>query len=797
LYLETVMERYDPQRIESKWQQVWEDERAFYVPNPRPGAEDETHWYQLEMLPYPSGTLHMGHVLNYTMGDVVTHFRRRNGWTVLRPMGFDSFGLPAENAAITEGGHPREITERNIAAIRRQMKRLAYVIDWDREVSAHEVDYYRWTQWLFLKFFERGLAYRAAAPVNWCPYDQTVVANEYVVDGRCDRCGTLVEARMMEQWFFKITAYADELLDYDLPEWGEWPERTKTIQRNWIGRSEGAEILFRIDELDADVPVFTTRPDTLFGATFFVLAPEHPLVEHIANDEVRDYVKRTAARKGEARATEEAKTGVFTGHYATNPVNGERLPVYVADYVLMEYGTGAIMAVPAHDERDREFAEASDLPIREVLDDEKLVNSGDFSGLPADEGKRRIVERLAEQSKGRPAVSYRLRDWSFSRQRYWGSPIPIVYCDDCGVVPVPEEDLPVLLPEVDDYRPKGVPPLASNEEWLYVPCPRCGKGARREADTMDTFVDSSWYFLRYVDPRNDQAPFDRWLVDYWCPVSQYIGGIDHATGHLLYSRFFVRVMREMGLVGFGEPFARLFHQGWIQMGGSKMSKSRGNVAGPDALVEEYGADAVRMYILFMGPADQDMEWTDTGIEGIVRFLRRLWRIVLEVSEHAPVEGVDDTPLARKTHTTVAKVTDDIERRFQFHTPIAAVMELTNEIAGNPDDQARRFAAETAVSLIQPYAPHIAEELWGRLGHERLWEQPWPEADPALLEHETFELVIQVNGKVRDRVEVPADASDEELVAQAKASPRVQGYLDGNEIRKEIVVPGKLVNLVVG
>jgi leucyl-tRNA synthetase len=796
LYPETVMERYDPKTIEPKWQAVWEAEKAWETPNPAPGQEDERHWYQLEMLPYPSGTLHMGHVLNYTMGDVVTHLRRRKGWRVLRPMGFDSFGLPAENAAINEGGHPREITERNIAAIRVQMKRLGWVIDWTREVSAHEVDYYRWTQWIFLRFFERGLAYRAAAPVNWCPNDQTVVANEYVVDGRCDRCGAVVEARMMEQWFFKITAYADELLRYELPEGGWWPERTKTIQRNWIGRSEGAEILFRIEELDEDVSVFTTRPDTLFGATFFVLAPEHPLVGRVENDEVREYAKRTAARRGEARVTEEAKTGVFTGLYATNPVNDERLPVYVADYVLMEYGTGAIMAVPAHDERDREFAESFDLLIREVIDEDGvLVDSGEFTGQPADEGKQKIVEWLHARGRGAPAVSYRLRDWSMSRQRYWGCPIPIVYCDECGVVPVPDEELPVLLPEVDDYRPKGVPPLASNEEWLYVDCPKCGKRGRREADTMDTFVDSSWYFLRYVDPRNDEAPFDRRLVDYWCPISQYIGGIDHATGHLLYSRFFVRVMNELGLLGFREPFARLFHQGWLQMGGSKMSKSRGNVIGPDDLVDEYGADAVRTYILFMGPADQDMEWTDSGVEGIVRFLRRLWRVVLEVAEQAPADGAVDTPLARKAHATIEKVTDDIGRRFQFHTPISAVIELTNELVRTPEDPAARFAAETAVSLIQPYAPHVAEELWERLGHERLWETPWPEADPALLERETFELVIQVNGKVRDRVEVPSDLAEEELVERAKASPRVQSYLDGDKIRQTIVVPRKLVNIV--
>ena len=790
--------RYDPKQIEPKWQRVWEDEQAFHTPNPEPGTPDDgRHWYQLEMLPYPSGTLHMGHVFNYTMGDVLTHLHRRNGWRVLRPMGFDSFGLPAENAAIREGGHPREITERNIAAIRAQMKRLGWVIDWQREISAHEVDFYRWTQWLFLRFFERGLAYRKAAPVTWCPNDQTVVANEYVTDGRCDRCGAQVEARNLEQWFFKITAYADELLRYDLPEGGEWPERTKTMQRNWIGRSEGAELIFRLEELDEDVAVFTTRPDTLFGATFFVLAPEHPLVERIGNDEAREYAKRTAVKRGEDRETEETKTGVFTGHYVTNPVNGERLPVWVADYVLMAYGTGAIMAVPAHDERDGDFARTFDLPVRVVIDEDgRLVNSADFDGLPFEEAKRAIVEWLRERGRGAPAVSYRLRDWSFSRQRYWGCPIPIVYCDDCGIVPVPDDDLPVLLPEVEDYRPKGVAPLASNTEWLHTPCPRCGKPGTREADTMDTFVDSSWYFLRYVDPRNDEAPFDPRLVDYWCPVTQYIGGVDHTNGHLLYSRFFVKVLNDLGLVDFREPFVRLFHQGWIQMGGSKMSKSKGNVEGPDPLVEAYGADAVRLYLLFMGPADQDMEWTESGIEGIVRFLRRLWRAVHEVVEQAPADGPGDTALARKTHATIAKVTDDIERRYQFHTAISAIMELLNDLAADVAAPDARFAAETAVSLIQPYAPHVAEELWQVLGQERLWEQPWPVAEPALLERATFELVVQVNGRVRDRFEVESGLAEQELVERALASERVRAHIDGQTVRKTIVVPDKLVNLVV-
>jgi leucyl-tRNA synthetase len=597
----------------------------------------------------------------------------------------------------------------------------------------------------------------------------------------------------------------------------DWPERTIAIQTNWIGRSEGAEVLFRLEDLDIDIPVFTTRPDTLFGATFFVLSPEHPLVERVAagtphEAEVAEYVRRTAGRSREERETKE-KDGVFTGRYVVNPVNGEQIPVWVADYVLMDYGTGAIMAVPAHDERDHEFARRYDLPIRRVVEpadrevaedeafaahteNERLVNSGEFSGLPAPEAQRKIVEWLREQGRGAPAVSYRLRDWSFSRQRYWGCPIPIVYCDECGVVPVPEGDLPLLLPEVEDYRPKGMPPLASNEEWMNVPCPRCGKPGRREADTMDTFVDSSWYFLRYCDPHNDRAPFDRGIVDYWMPVDQYIGGIDHATGHLLYSRFFVKALNDFDLVGFREPFQRLFHQGWVRQGGTKMSKTKGNVTGPDQLVDLYGADAVRLYILFMGPADQDMEWTEEGVEGISRFLRRLWRIVNEVAERGPAGEPGSTELAQAAHRTIARVTDDIDRRFQFNTPIAAVMELVNELGRAPDDRSARFAAETAVSLIQPYAPHIAEELWERLGHERLWEQPWPEADPSMLQRETFELVIQVNGRVRDRVQVAAESSEAELVAQAKASPRVQSYLDGKEIRKEIVVPGKLVNIVV-
>ena len=568
------MDRYDANTIEEKWQRIWEDARAFYVSNPEPGAVDEPHWYQLEMLPYPSGILHMGHVLNYTMGDVVTHFRRRHGWRVLRPMGYDSFGLPAENAAINDGVDPRESTERNIVNIRAQMKRLGWAIDWDREVSTHDPDFYRWTQWLFLKFFEAGLAYRKEAPVNWCPNDQTVLANEQVIDGRCERCGAEVELRKLAQWFFKITDYADELLTYELPPGGEWPERTMTIQRNWIGRSEGAEVDFRIADLDADVSVFTTRPDTLFGATFFVLAPEHPLVDEILARspdaaELRDYVRHAGAKPAEERAAAEEKTGVFTGFYATNPVNDAPIPIWVADYVLMDYGTGAIMAVPAHDERDEAFATKFGLPI--VAGDrrgrQRSCSPGSSPGMPADEAKRgdrRVARRAGPRQAGDQLPPARLE---LLAAALLGLPDPDRLLRRLRRrSPVPDDELPLLLPEVEDYRPKGQPPLASNEEWMHVACPKCGKHGVREADTMDTFVDSAWYFLRYVDPHDDDAPFDRAAVDYWLPVSQYIGGIDHATGHLLYSRFFVKVLNDMGMVGFREPFARLFHQGWVQHG---------------------------------------------------------------------------------------------------------------------------------------------------------------------------------------------------------------------------------------
>ncbi|MDQ2984300.1 MAG: leucine--tRNA ligase [Actinomycetota bacterium] len=803
-------DRYDPQQIEPKWQQVWEAERAFYVATPKPGDEPEQKFYMLEMLPYPSGTLHMGHVLNYTLGDVVTHFRRRNGYTVMRPMGFDSFGLPAENAAIREGGHPREIIERNIAHIRKEMRRLGWAIDWDREASAHQPEYYGWTQWLFLKFFEAGLAYRKEAPVNWCPKDQTVVANEYVVDGRCERCGTPIVTKMMEQWFFRVTAYADALLeDHKLLD---WPDKTITIQRNWIGRSEAAEVLFRVRDLDLDIPVFTTRADTLFGATFFVVAPEHPLVpklvegtEHQAA--VEEYVRSASTRPVAEREAKD-RDGIFTGRYATNPVNEEQLPIWVADYVLMDYGTGAIMGVPAHDERDFEFARRYDLPIRQVVEpaegeveegtpfvahteNERLVNSGEFSGLPAPEAKQKIVDWLREHDCGAPAVSYRLRDWSCSRQRYWGCPIPIIYCGECGAVPVPEEDLPVLLPEVEDYRPKGKPPLASNEEWMNVPCPRCGKPGRREADTMDTFVDSSWYMYRYPDPTSEKFFMNVEVAKKWLPVKRYTGGIEHAILHLMYARFVTKALRDMGHLWFGEPFLHLRNQGTIVFNNRKMSKSRGNVVAPDEYVARYGTDTLRLFMMFMGPWTDGNDWDASGIEGTRRFLNRFWTVGL--TERAP-EGTRDADLDRLTQKTIRKVTEDLEA-YHFNTAIAAMMELTTATlhAAGPS---RDASVDALVLLLAPFAPHITEELWQRRGGTgSVHLQRWPAYDLAATREATVTVVVQVDGRVRDRIELPAGTKEDAVRAAALRSPKVEQAMAGKAADRIVFVPDRLINIV--
>jgi leucyl-tRNA synthetase len=814
--------KYDPHAIERKWQGLWEAEGTWEVPNPgEPGFDPSIpRSYVLEMLPYPSGEPHMGHLKNYSMGDVLAHFRRRNGMRVLHPMGYDAFGLPAENHAIKTGEHPARSTDKSIEEFRRQFRSWGISIDWRREFGTHEPRYYRWTQWIFLKLYERGLAYRKRAPVKWCPHDQTVLANEQVIDGRCERCGHAVVSKQLEQWFFKITDYADRLLD-DLEQL-DWPQRVVTMQRNWIGRSEGAEVVFKCEDPPLDFPVFTTRPDTLFGATFFVLAPEHPDLETLVKGteherEVMEYVQKALTESVEERTdTEREKTGVFTGRYVVNPVNGERIPVYVSDYVLMDYGTGALMAVPAHDERDFEFAQKFGLEIRRVVEpvggeapegepfvghtgDERLINSGPFDGMSAPEAIEAITKWLEKEGRGRPAINYRLRDWLISRQRYWGAPIPIVYCDRCGIVPVPEDQLPVRLPDVEDYAPKGRSPLAASEEFVNTTCPRCGGPAYRETDTMDTFVDSSWYFLRYCDARNDEAAWSREAVDAWMPVDQYIGGVEHAILHLMYARFVTKALADMDLLGFQEPFARLFTQGMITYQGGKMSKSRGNVISPSTYVERSGADTARCYILFLGPPEDDVDWSDSGVAGIQRFLNRVWRLEVPPLQGDLSEALsgDELALARKTHETIAKVTSDIER-FHFNTALSALMELVNEIhrLGDAGEQVRSFATTTVASLLFPFAPHLSAEVYERITGERVWEQPWPQADESFLERETVTLVVQVNGKVRDSIEVAVGAPEDEIKRTALERPNVQRHLDGRQVVREIVVPGRLVNFVI-
>jgi leucyl-tRNA synthetase len=819
--------RYDPSAIEPKWQELWARERTWEVSNEDDGYEGDRS-YVLEMLPYPSGEPHIGHLKNYALGDAIAHYHRRTGRTVLHPMGYDAFGLPAENHAIRTGVHPRQSTDESIAAFQRAFRSWGISIDWSREFATHQPEYYRWTQWIFLKLFERGLAYRKEAAVKWCPFDQTVLANEQVIDGRCERCGNEVEVRQLEQWFFRITDYADRLLD-DLDEIA-WPEHVKAMQRNWIGRSEGAEVVFRCEEMGIDYPVFTTRPDTLFGATFFVMAPEHPdifrLVEGTpAQDEVHQYVNHALNESVELRgAAEKPKTGVPLGRTVTNPLTGEQMPMYVADYVLMEYGTGAVMGVPAHDQRDYEFATAFALPIKQVIapedgelpegqafiahsDNERLVNSGEFSGLTAAEGQQAIVDWLDREGRGHASVSFRLRDWLVSRQRYWGCPIPVVYCEKCGIVPVPMDDLPVRLPDVEDYQPKGRSPLATAEDWVNTRCPDCRGRARRETDTMDTFVDSSWYFIRYCDARNDAEAWHRQIVDSWMPVDQYIGGVEHAILHLMYARFFVKALADMHLLDFQEPFAALFTQGMIQgPDGQKMSKSRGNVVSPMPIVQRYGADAARCYILFIGPPDQDAAWSEKSLEGVYKFLARLWRLGEELGagDGAPGAQPPEEPegealaVVRKAHWAIEKVSADMGGRFAFNTAIAAIMELVNEVYRHPeaDVAARRFATATAASLVFPFAPHLGSEVFERLTGDRVWEQDWPDADPAMLQADTFPLVCMVNGKLRDRVDAPTGAVREELEALCRDTRGVRTHLDGHEIVKVVVVPDKLVNFVV-
>ena len=827
------MSRYEPRAIEEKWQRVWADEKTWEVPNPGDeGFDPEVpKAYVLEMLPYPSGEPHVGHLKCYSVGDAIAHYRRRNGFEVIHPMGYDSFGLPAENNAIKTGEPPAVATGKSIDSFRKQFTEWGISIDWAREIATHTPEYYRWTQWIFLRLFEQGLAYRTQAPVQWCPKDATVLANEQVVDGRCERCGTEVETRNLRQWFFKTTAYAEQLLaGFDQLE--SWPDHVITMQKNWIGRSEGAEVTFRCESAGIDFPVFTTRPDTLFGATFFVIAPEHPQLDGLvggtdAEEPVREYVNSVARESLQERGDEgRPKTGVPLGRTVTNPVNGEEIPMFVADYVLMDYGTGAVMAVPGHDARDFAFAEKFGLPVRRVIDpggededsgelpytgDGPMVDSGRFDGLHNREAYDQIVAWLAEEGRGELSVNFRLRDWLVSRQRYWGAPIPIIHCDQCGLVPVPDDQLPVVLPEVEDYAPKGKSPLAAAEDWVNVSCPKCGADAKRETDTMDTFVDSSWYFLRYLDSQNTEAAFSREAADHWMPVDQYIGGVEHAILHLLYARFFAKALKDMGHLGVAEPFANLFTQGMITRDGAKMSKSKGNTVSPSEYVARHGADAARTYVCFMGPPERGGDWTDEGVEGVHRFLSRLWRVSEEIAAggvpgdgpSAGIEG-DGRVLMAKAHWAIDKATRDFSRGFQFNTVIAAVMELVNEIyrvkdglIGDPEGKSvLAFATATAASLIQPFAPHLGAEVYEQMTGVRVWEEAWPEADPAMLKSDTVTIVVQVNGKVRDRIEVAEDTGKDEILAQAKAAGNVVRHLEDAEVVKEIVVPGKLVNLVV-
>jgi leucyl-tRNA synthetase len=817
--------RYDPEAVEGVWQRRWEAERAFAAVVD-PGREP---YYVLEMFMYPSGRIHMGHVRNYTIGDVIARQRRMAGFRVLHPVGWDAFGLPAENAAIERGAHPARWTEDNIAAMRGQLRRLGFSYDWDRELATCDPAYYRWEQLFFLRMLARDLAYKRRGVVNWCPSCETVLANEQVVNGACWRCDSPVQERELEQWFFRITAYADELLA-ELDRLEGWPARVVTMQRNWIGRSAGAEIRFPLEGRAGEIRVFTTRPDTLFGASFVSLAAEHPLVAELvlgtpAEPAVSAFTARVRATARAERTT--GKEGVATGAFCRHPLTGERLPIWVANFVLMEYGSGAVMGVPAHDQRDFEFARTYDLPVRVVVQPPgerlepaameaawegpgTLVGSGTFDGLDSETGKARITEALADRQLGEARVTYRLRDWGISRQRYWGAPIPVVYCDRDGVVPVPESELPVVLPVDVVLTGRGGSPLASHEAFVQTRCPRCGGAARRETDTMDTFVDSSWYFARYCSPRSDGAPFDSRETDYWLGrrgVDQYIGGIEHAVLHLLYARFFTKVLRDLGFLRLDEPFRRLLTQGMVIKDGAKMSKSKGNVVDPDALVERYGADTARLFCLFASPPERDLDWSDQGVEGMSRFLGRLWRLVHTLAPRLSAPGtppVTDAPadgdLHRLAHRTIQRVTDDVVERLHFNTAIAAVMELvtaTGTAAETAHPATLREAIDTILLLLAPFVPHVASELWEVAGHhDAVTAAPWPSPEPAALVQATVELPVQINGRVRARVTVPAGATPDDVLAAALADARVQAQLAGRPVRKHVLVPGRMVSLVV-
>jgi len=821
-------ERYDFNNVEERWQRYWQENKTYKA------TEDASKpkYYCLEMFPYPSGRIHMGHVRNYAIGDVISRYKRMRGFNVLHPMGWDSFGLPAENAAIRHSTHPRKWTLENIAFMRdKQLKRLGLSYDWDREVATCLEEYYRWNQWLFVRMYERGLAYKKRSYVNWCPSCKTVLANEQVEDGLCWRCSAVVTHKELEQWFFRITQYAEELLSYcdKLPG---WPERVLTMQRNWIGKSTGVEVDFLVEGTGEKLAIFTTRQDTLFGVTFMSIAPEHPMLEPLIKgkaqaDKVRVFCQRVMSEDKASRADEKReKEGIFTGAYAINPLNNEKAPIWVGNFVLMEYGTGAIMSVPAHDQRDFEFAKKYGLPIRVVIQnaekdlvaetmkqactgDGTMANSGAFDGITNSAAKEKIADHVEANKLGKRTVNWRLRDWGISRQRYWGTPIPIIYCDTCGTVPVSVDQLPVKLPMDAEFTGKGLSPLVESKSFRETTCPKCGSAARRETDTMDTFVDSSWYFLRYCSPKEDKAPFDKKAAEYWMSVDQYIGGIEHAVLHLLYARFFTKVIRDLGLFDGDEPFIKLLTQGMVIKDGAKMSKSKGNVVDPDFILTKYGADTARLFSLFAAPPERDLEWSDQGVDGAYRFLHRVWAIVYKHSDAvrdlkpAGPEARGDK-LYRKTHLAIKKVTEDIEREFHFNTAIAALMEMVNELyvytsGGVTNDKLPvvRSAIDALMLLIAPFAPHFAEELWQSLGgNGTIANAAWPQYDPGAIAATEVVIVVQVNGKVRSKLTLPAGSSDKAVETAALADPKVREFTAGKPPKKVIVARGKLVNVVV-
>jgi leucyl-tRNA synthetase len=857
--------RYNPAEIEPRWQQRWAAQPDLYAAEP--AGSGKPKYYVLEMLPYPSGELHMGHVRNYSIGDALARYMWMQGYNVLHPMGWDAFGLPAENAALKNNTPPRAWTTSNIAAMKRQMNRVGFSYDWSNEIATCLPDYYRWNQWFFIRMFERGLAYRKKSKVNWCPQCATVLANEQVIDGRCWRHeDTIVEQRDLEQWFLRITDYAQELLD-DLDKLKDWPDKVRTMQRNWIGRSEGAEVSFAVEDAshapedevrhkgtavlpaleDAKttgdkITVFTTRIDTIYGATSIILAPEHPYVKEFSTnnerlaDEVADLLNQQKQAREAGDIGEIEKHGVFTGHYAINPFNGERLPIWVANYILAEYGTGAIMSVPAHDDRDYDFAKKYDLEMRIVIlprrtddgngntepesmlpytdEDSLLINSGEFNALGNREAQQKMAAFAEEKGFGKPTVTFRLKDWGVSRQRYWGTPIPMLYCEKDGIVPVPDDQLPVLLPDNVEITQQGGSPLSKVPEFVHATCPKCGGPARRETDTMDTFVDSSWYFYRYTSAKYDKGPFDPAAAQYWFPIDQYIGGVEHAILHLIYSRFWTKVMRDLGLIRNDEPVERLFTQGMVIKNGAKMSKSKGNVVSPDDMIARYGADATRMYSLFAAPPDRDLDWQEDGVAGISRFLGRVYRLVIKAASgmRRPIgtEGKHLHPavaplLERKLHQTIHKITLDFAGRWHFNTSIAAIMELLNLfsehegaiVAAVESDARARELITNLVLLLAPFAPYLAAELWGEIGGTSpVNKVPWPKSDPDKMVELTIEIPVQVNGKLRAVVQVPKDVDQDTLREAVKADPKVLAAIAGKEIVKAIVVPGKLVNIVV-